>query len=129
MPRILLIDDDQDGREALSELLQCTGFDVVTAKDGERGLSLALTARPDLVLMDMNMPVLDGWRAARMMRTDPATKHLKIIALTGHPLFGDREKAFEAGCSGYHVKPVDFGRLLAQIEEALRDPGPILDGP
>ena len=72
MPRILLIDDNEEGREGLSEILQSTGFDVVTAKDGEQGLLLSKTARPDLVLMDMNMPVLDGWQATRMMRADPA---------------------------------------------------------
>ncbi|MEO6323350.1 MAG: response regulator [Thermoanaerobaculia bacterium] len=129
MPRILLIDDNEEGRESLSEILQSTGFDVVTAGDGERGLVLARSARPDLVVMDMNMPVLDGWQTTRTLRTDPATRHLKIIALTGHPLPEDREKAFQAGCCAFHVKPVNFDRLLVQIEEALREGATMLPEP
>lgn len=121
MPRILLIDDNEEGRKALSEVLQSSGFDVVMAADGERGLALSRSEEPDVVLMDMNMPVLDGWQAARMIRAHPDTRHLSIIGLTGHSMPGDKQKAIEAGCNGYHTKPIDFPLLVAQIETVLKE--------
>jgi len=119
MPRILIIEDNQDNREALARRLERRGFDVVAAVDGQQGVDMAKAERPDLILMDMNMPVLDGWRASQMIRDDPQTSELPIIGLTAHALAGDREKALQAGCSDYHTKPVDFPRLLEQIEALL----------
>lgn len=119
MPRILIIEDNQDNREALARRLERRGFDVVMAVDGQQGVDMAKAERPDLILMDMNMPVLDGWRASQMIRDDPQTHELPIIGLTAHALAGDREKALQAGCSDYHTKPVDFPRLLEQIEGLL----------
>lgn len=119
MPRILIIEDNQDNREALARRLERRGFDVVAAVDGQQGVDMAKAERPDLILMDMNMPVLDGWRASQLIRDDPQTSELPIIGLTAHALAGDREKALQAGCSDYHTKPVDFPRLLEQIEALL----------
>ena len=120
MPRVLIIEDNEENRDALSRRLQRRGYDVVMACDGQRGVEMAKSESPDLVLMDMNMPVLDGWRASRIIRSDPATAALPIIGLTAHALTGDRKKAIEAGCSDYHTKPVDFSQLMTQIETLLR---------
>lgn len=120
MPRILIIEDNEENRDALARRLQRRGYDVVMAGDGQQGVEMAKSEKPDLVLMDMNMPVLDGWRASELVRADPETRELPIIGLTAHALAGDREKALQAGCSDYHTKPVDFPRLLAQIEALIR---------
>lgn len=120
MPRILIIEDNEENRDALARRLQRRGYDVVMAGDGQQGVEMAKSEKPDLVLMDMNMPVLDGWRASQLVRADPETRELPIIGLTAHALAGDREKALQAGCSDYHTKPVDFPRLLAQIEALIR---------
>jgi CheY-like chemotaxis protein len=106
-------------RDMLSRRLQRRGYEIVMAVDGEQGVAMAQSVKPDLILMDMNMPVLDGWRASQMIRDDPQTSELPIIGLTAHALAGDREKALQAGCSDYHTKPVDFPRLLEQIEALL----------
>ena len=100
--------------------LQRRGYDIVVAGDGQRGVEMAKSEKPDLVLMDMNMPILDGWRASQMIRTDPYTEQLPIIGLTVHALEGDREKALQAGCSDYHTKPVEFAQLMTQIETLIR---------
>jgi len=120
MPRILIIEDNEENRDALARRLQRRGYDVVMAGDGQQGVEMAKSEKPDLILMDMNMPVLDGWRASQLVRADPETRELPIIGLTAHALAGDREKALQAGCSDYHTKPVDFPRLLAQIEVLIR---------
>jgi two-component system cell cycle response regulator DivK len=120
MPRILIIEDNEENRDALARRLQRRGYDVVMAGDGQQGVEMAKSEKPDLVLMDMNMPVLDGWRASQLVRADAETRELPIIGLTAHALAGDREKALQAGCSDYHTKPVDFPRLLAQIEALIR---------
>jgi two-component system cell cycle response regulator DivK len=120
MPRILIIEDNEENRDALARRLQRRGYDVVMAGDGQQGVEMAKSEKPDLILMDMNMPVLDGWRASQLVRADPETRELPIIGLTAHALAGDREKALQAGCSDYHTKPVDFPRLLAQIEALIR---------
>lgn len=120
MPRILIVEDNEENRSALARRLERRGFDVVMAVDGQQGVDMAKSERPDIVLMDMNMPVLDGWRASQMIREDPGTHELPIIGLTAHALAGDREKAIQAGCSDYHTKPVDFPRLMEQIEALLR---------
>ena len=120
MPRILIVEDNEENRDVLSRRLMRRGYDVITAGDGQQGVDMARAERPDLVLMDMNMPVLDGWQATKLLRADDATKALPIIGLTAHAMAGDREKAMEAGCTDYHTKPVDFPRLMGQIEELLK---------
>ena len=120
MPRILIVEDNEENRDALSRRLKRRGYDVVTAADGQQGVDMTRAERPDLILMDMNMPVLDGWQATRQLRADDATKDLPVIGLTAHAMAGDREKALEAGCTDYHTKPVDFPRLMGQIEELLK---------
>jgi CheY-like chemotaxis protein len=120
MPRILIIEDNEENRDALARRLQRRGYDVVMAGDGQQGVEMAKSEKPDLVLMDMNMPVLDGWRASQLVCADPETRELPIIGLTAHALAGDREKALQAGCSDYHTKPVDFPQLLTQIEALIR---------
>ena len=120
MPRILIVEDNEESRDVLGRRLMRRGFDVVMAADGQEGVDMAHSDRPDLVLLDMNMPVLDGWQAARALRADPETQELPIIGLTAHAMAGDREKALEAGCCDYHTKPVDFPKLVGQIEEILK---------
>lgn len=120
MPRILLIEDNEQSRDALARRLMRRGFDVITACDGEDGVAKAQSEAPDLLLMDMNMPILDGWQAAQAIKANQKTRHLPIIGLTAHAMSGDREKALGAGCVDYHTKPVDFARLMSQIETVLR---------
>jgi CheY-like chemotaxis protein len=123
MSKILLVEDNQDSREGLARRLQRRGHEILQASDGQQGLALARSARPDLVLMDMNMPVIDGWEATRQLKAAPETRDLPIIALTAHALSSDRTKTLEAGCVDYHTKPVDLPRLLAQIETVLKNRG------
>lgn len=120
MPRILIIEDNEENRQALARRLKRRGYDVVLANDGQQGIESAKSERPDLILMDMNMPVLDGWQASQLIRANPLTQDLPIIGLTAHALAGDREKALQAGCSEYHTKPVDFSRLIVQIEALIK---------
>ena len=119
MAKLLLVEDTEEIWDFLSRRLQRRGHEVVLAHDGQAGVSTAREARPEVILLDMNLPVMDGWTAARTLKDDPATKGIPIIALTAHALAGDREKALAAGCNDYHPKPVDFSKLLAQIDEAL----------
>ena len=120
MPKILLIEDNEENRDALSRRLQRRGYQVVIASDGRQGLALARSEAPDLVLMDLNLPEIDGWEATRQLRALPETRALPVIALTAHAVSGDREKALQAGCSDYHTKPVELPRLLGQIEALLK---------
>ena len=120
MVKILLVEDNQDSREGLARRLQRRGYQIIQAGDGEQGLTLARLASPDLVLMDMNLPIIDGWEATRKLKETAETRALPIIALTAHALSSDRVKALEAGCIDHHPKPVDLSRLLAQIETALK---------
>jgi CheY-like chemotaxis protein len=124
MPKILLVEDNEENRDALARRLQRRGYEVLTASDGLKGVERAAADRPDLVLMDMNLPELDGWEATRRIKAAAETKALPVIALTAHAMSGDREKALEAGCTDYHTKPVEFPRLLAQIEAALKPSAP-----
>ena len=117
MPRILLIDDNPENRDWLSRRLERRGFEVLVAVDGKEGVAKALAEKPDLILMDMNMPQVDGWEATRQIKV--AVPALPIIALTAHALAGDRERALNAGCTDYHTKPIDFPKLLSQIELLL----------
>ncbi len=114
--RVLLVEDHEEIWDFLSRRLKRRGFDVTVATDGQAGVDRARADLPDIVLLDMNLPVLDGWSAARLLKAEPATAGIPIIALTAHAMSGDREKAVAAGCDEYHPKPVDFSKLLQQIE-------------
>jgi two-component system cell cycle response regulator DivK len=120
MPKILLVEDNEMNRDMLSRRLQRKGYEVVLALDGQSGVEMTQTQAPDLVLMDMSLPVLDGWEATRRLKADPATRHIPVIALSAHAMSSDREKAIEAGCDDYDTKPVELTRLLAKIEALLR---------
>lgn len=119
MPKILLVEDHQEIWDFLSRRLTRRGYEVVVAEDGQQGLDKARSDAPDLVLLDMNLPVMDGWTVARTLKGEDATKAIPIIALTAHAMAGDREKALAAGCNDYHAKPIDFSQLIDQIEAAL----------
>jgi two-component system cell cycle response regulator DivK len=113
--RILLVEDNEMNRDMLSRRLERRGFQVVMAVDGADGVAKAKTEQPALVLIDMSLPVIDGWEAARRIREDPVTASIPMIALTAHAMDGDREKAIAAGCNDYDVKPVDLARLLEKM--------------
>ena len=119
MPRILIVEDNEDHRDALSRRLRRRGFEVLMAVDGRAGVEAARDDAPDLILMDMNMPELDGWEATRQIKALPERATTPIIALTAHAMSGDRERALAAGCTDYHAKPVEFEKLMAQIESLL----------
>ncbi len=115
MPKILIVEDNEMNRDMLSRRLERRGFEIVMAVDGGEGVAMARTELPDLVLMDMSLPVMNGWEATQAIRADPATAHLPVIALTAHSMPGDREKAMAAGCDDYDTKPVDLPRLLSKM--------------
>lgn len=122
MPRILLVEDNEMNLDMLSRRLQRKGYEVVIARDGEAGVIMAASERPDLILMDMSLPVLDGWEATRRLKAMPEIAAIPVIALTSHAMAGDREKAMGAGCDDYDTKPVDIERLLLKIEALLKTP-------
>jgi CheY-like chemotaxis protein len=123
--KILLVEDNEMNRDMLSRRLQKRGYEVLTAVDGREGLTLAQSEAPALILMDMTLPVLDGWEVTRQLRAVPATRAIPIIALTAHAMSGDREKAIEAGCDDFDTKPIELPRLLTKIEALLvRRPAP-----
>jgi CheY-like chemotaxis protein len=119
MAKILLIEDNEMNRDMLSRRLVKRGYEVVVAVDGREGVGKARTEAPALVLMDMSLPVLDGWEATRELRADPATRSIPVIALTAHAMAGDREKALAAGCDDFDTKPIELERLLGKIEALL----------
>ena len=119
MAKVLLVEDNEMNRDMLSRRLIKRGYEIVMAVDGQQGVDLAATESPDIILLDMSLPVMDGWDAARAIKGNPATQNLPIIALTAHALAGDREKALEAGCNDYDTKPVDLKRLLGKMEALL----------
>ena len=119
MPKILLVEDNEMNRDMLSRRLERKGYQVVLAVDGQSGMELAQAESPDLILMDMSLPVMDGWEASRKLKADPRTRRVPIIALTAHAMAGDRERAIEAGCDDYDTKPVELPRLLGKIEALL----------
>jgi CheY-like chemotaxis protein len=121
VPRILLVEDNEMNLDMLSRRLQRKGYEIVIVTDGDAGVTMAVSERPDLILMDMSLPVLDGWEATRRLKGMPETAAIPVIALTSHAMAGDREKAMGAGCDDYDTKPVDFERLLAKIEALLRN--------
>jgi CheY-like chemotaxis protein len=116
MSKVLLVEDNEMNRDMLSRRLERKGFEVVFAEDGSVAVEMATSETPDLILMDMSLPILDGWEATRRIKADAATSSIPIIALTAHAMAGDREKAMEVGCEDYDTKPVDFPRLLSKIE-------------
>lgn len=119
MAKILLVEDNELNRDMLSRRLTRRGYSVVVAEDGEQGLELARSERPDLILMDMSLPGIDGWEATRRLRADPELAGARVIALTAHAMAGDRERAIEAGCDDYDTKPVEMERLLLKITTLL----------
>ncbi|OLE97807.1 MAG: two-component system response regulator [Cyanobacteria bacterium 13_1_20CM_4_61_6] len=119
MAKILLVEDNEMNRDMLSRRLERRGYEVVIAVDGAEGVRMAEAEAPALILMDMSLPVLDGWEATRQIKAAPATGGIPIIALTAHAMSGDREKAIEAGCDDFDTKPVDLPRLLAKIDALL----------
>ena len=121
MSKILLVEDNEMNRDMLSRRLKRKGYDVLIAVDGAEGVSMAAADAPDLVLMDMSLPVLDGWEATRQLKADPKTQEIPIIALTAHAMAGDREKALEAGCDDYDTKPIELPRLLEKIKALLTE--------
>src|SRR5262249_25639730 len=120
MPKILLVEDNEMNRDMLSRRLERRGFQVVIAVDGQQGVDLARSETPDLILMDMSLPVLDGWEATRQLKGAAETRAIPIIALTAHAMAGDREKALEAGCNDYDTKPIELPRPLGQSDSPLR---------
>ena len=119
MPKILLVEDNEMNRDMLSRRLERKGYEVLLAVDGESGIEAARMHGPDLVLMDMSLPIVDGWEATRRMKSDARLRDIPIIALTAHAMANDRDKALEAGCDDYDTKPIELPRLLAKIEALL----------
>jgi CheY-like chemotaxis protein len=119
MPKLLYVEDNEMNRDMLSRRLQRRGFEVLIAADGEQGVAMAAAERPDLILMDMSLPVLDGWEATRRLKAAPETERIPVIGLTAHAMATDRDKCLEAGCDDYDTKPVELGRLLEKIERLL----------
>ena len=119
--KILLVEDNEMNRDMLSRRLQRKGYQVVMAEDGAQGVALARKETPDVILLDMSLPVIDGWEAARQLKSEAATRGIPIIALTAHAMSGDREKALGAGCDDYDTKPVELPRLLGKIEALLEN--------
>ena len=122
MPKILIIEDTENNRVLLSRRLKPKGYDIVTAEDAERGLAVIPSEHPDLILMDVGLPGMDGWTATRQLKADPVTRSIPVIALTAHAMQGDRDKAAEAGCDDYETKPIDFNRLFEKIATLLAAP-------
>jgi CheY-like chemotaxis protein len=121
MVRILMVEDNEMNRDALSRRLERKGYEVILALNGKQGIELAQSAKPDLILMDLSLPEVDGWEATRYLKAAVTTKHIPLIILSSHAMAGDREKALEAGGDDFDTKPVDFQRLLAKIETLLQE--------
>ena len=117
--KILIVEDDDMNRDMLTQRLELRGYHVVEAVDGPQGVAMAREEFPDLILMDVNLPEMDGWEATRRLKSESATRHIPILALTAHALVGDREKALRAGCDDYETKPIDLPRLLAKMEALM----------
>ena len=119
MPKILLVEDNEMNRDMLSRRLERRGYKIVMATDGAEGVAMAKAEQPALILLDMSLPIVDGWEAARQLKAAPETRAIPIIALTAHAMAGDREKALEAGCNDYDTKPIELPRLLEKISALL----------
>ena len=122
MVKILYIEDNEDNLYMLSNRLMRRGYEVVSARDGEQGIAMASSEAPALILMDLSLPVIDGWEATRRLKTEPLTRNIPVIALSAHAMSGDREKAIAAGCDDYDTKPVELPRLLEKIAALLSRP-------
>jgi CheY-like chemotaxis protein len=119
MSKILLVEDNEMNRDMLTRRLERKGFEVVIAVDGQAGIDMAASSNPDIILMDLSLPVIDGWEATRQIKANPATQPIPVIALTAHAMAGDEQKALEAGCDNYDTKPIDLKRLLGKIDKLL----------
>jgi len=119
MAKILLVEDNEMNRDMLSRRLQRYGYSVVTASDGRQGYAMAASEAPDLILMDVGLPEMDGWEVTRLLKSNESTRHIPIVALTAHVMQSDREKAFQSGCDDYDTKPIEFSRLREKIENLL----------
>ena len=119
MSKILLVEDNEMNRDMLTRRLERKGYEIVIAVDGQAGIDMASSTTPDIILMDLSLPVIDGWEATRKIKADPATQSIPVIALTAHAMAGDEKKAREAGCDDYDTKPIDLKRLLGKIENLL----------
>jgi CheY-like chemotaxis protein len=119
LSKILLVEDNEMNRDMLSRRLERKGYEVVIAVDGQAGVDMASSAGPDLILMDLSLPVMDGWEATRRIKADATTQNIPVIALTAHAMAGDEQKALEAGCDDYDTKPVELNRLLGKIDKLL----------
>ena len=131
MTRVLLVDDDEMSWDMLSRRLIRRGFEVIFAVDGKQGVEAARREKPDIILMDMGLPVMDGWEATRCIKSDDATRGVSVIGLSARTMSGDRDKAIEAGCDDYDIKPIEFDRLIGKIERLLglaKDPGALSEG-
>jgi two-component system cell cycle response regulator DivK len=123
MTKVLLVEDNEMNRDMLSRRLTRRGFEVVSAVDGQQGVDLARSEKPDIILMDMSLPVMDGWEATRRVKSGDDTRNVPVIGLTAHAMSGDRERAIEAGCDEYDTKPVEIDRLIDKIERLLGKTG------
>jgi CheY-like chemotaxis protein len=123
MPKVLLVEDNEMNRDMLSRRLARNGYDVVIAVNGQEGIEMAASEKPDLILMDMSLPVLDGWEATRKLKADPATASIPVIALTAYAMESDREKALAAGCDDFDTKPIELPRLLKKMKAFVADAG------
>ena len=121
MPKILLVEDNEMNRDMLSRRLERNGFEVIIAVNGQEGVDLATSSMPDVILMDLSLPVLDGWEATRRVKGNPATAKIPVIALTAHAMVQDKERAMAAGCDEFDTKPVELERLLGKIRALLKD--------
>jgi CheY-like chemotaxis protein len=119
VPKVLLVEDNEESREGLSRYLRRNGYEILFAVDGRQAVDVARASVPDLILIDLSLPVLDGWEATRQLKAGSVTREIPVIALTAHAMAGDRERALEAGCDDYDTKPIDFPRLLTRIESLL----------
>ena len=121
MSKILIVEDNEMNRDMLSRRLMRKGFDVIMAEDGQKGVDMSKSDNPDLILMDLSLPIMDGWQATSTIKADPETNSIPIIVLTAHAMTGDREKALDAGADEYDTKPIDFKRLLGKIKDFLNN--------
>ena len=119
MSKILIVEDNEMNRDMLSRRLMRKGFDVIMAEDGQKGVDMSKSDNPDLILMDLSLPIMDGWQATSTIKADPETNSIPIIVLTAHAMAGDREKALDAGADEYDTKPIEFKRLLGKIKDFL----------
>lgn len=119
MTKILLVEDNEMNRDMLARRLRRRDYEVIIAVDGKEGIEMATTEMPDIILMDLSLPLIDGWEATSQIKADETTQHIPVIALTAHAMMGDRERALEAGCDDFDTKPVEFKRLLSKIEKLL----------